>query len=184
MLWTCLHLPVRTFWDEQICGQMLRLWRRHLQGPADPILFTVAEENGHQTQTDSRKTLEVTLSTLSPESDCRCQRTQKPERWLWKELLPSGHLELNFHFSLTLSLLFVTSLTEPGMCPHQGPVCLPTAVVSSSFSPFWLLGSGVPGGSPSGPFWPHRCGAGPDWPVDEKLGSFKPACLVPQEDHG
>ena len=103
VLWTCLHLPVRTFRDEQICGQMLRLWRRHLQGTADPILFTGAEENGHQPQTDSRKTLEVTLSTLSPESDCRCQRTLKPERWLWKELLPSGHLELNFHFSLTLS---------------------------------------------------------------------------------
>ena len=76
------------------------------------------------------------------------------------------------------------SLTEPGMCPHQGPVCSPTAAVSSSFSPFWLLGSGVSGGSPSGPCWPYRCGAGPDWPVDEKPGPFKSAYLVPQEVHG
>ena len=52
-------------------------------------------------------------------------------------------------------------------------MCSPAAVVSSSSSPLWSLGSGVPEGSPSGPCWSQSWGAGPDWTVDEKLGSFK-----------
>lgn len=131
----------------------------------------VAEESGHQPQTNSRKTLEVALSTLSPGPDFA--DVEGPETKKTDYERNGFHLELNFHFSLSLSLFFKPAWLSLGSAPSGS--CSSAAVPSSSFSLFGHLGLGFLKKALSEPCWSHRWGAGPDWTVDEELGSFKPA---------